>query len=67
MRRPIGTVPLRGCFGSGRDASPEDSTEESGLSIPIQRASEFAGSFYVLTCMEGNGARVLRAESRGVL
>jgi len=32
---------------------PEDSTEESGLSIPIQRAIEIAGSFFVFKAWKG--------------
>ena len=45
MRRPSQAV-LCGLSG-GRTYEPEDSTEESGVTIPIQRAMNFAGSFYV--------------------
>ena len=46
MRRPSQAA-FCGLFDSGRDARLEDSTEESGITIPIQRAVEIAGSFYV--------------------
>ena len=41
-----------GCLAVG-GRIPEDSTEESGLSIPIQRAIENAGSFYVFETWKG--------------
>ena len=66
MRRPIGTI-LREVVLQMGGREPEDSTEESGLTIPIQRAIEFAGSFHVFTGMKGNGARVLCAVFGGVL
>ena len=52
MRRPFSSGLLRGCLTVG-GSEPEDSTEESGLSIPIQRAIENAGSFYVFETWKG--------------
>ena len=52
MRRPFQAA-FRGCSDNGRDAKPEDSTEESGITIPIQRAEQFAGSFYVFEAWKG--------------
>ena len=51
MRRPSQTV-FRGCLAVG-GRIPEDSTEESGLSIPIQSAIENAWSFYVFETWKG--------------
>ena len=57
--------PEGGCSGKWARRSPEDSTEESGITIPIQSAVEIAGCFHVFIDMEGNGARGLCAELRG--
>ena len=45
----------------------EDSTEESGITIPIQRAEEIRRELLCPYGMEGNGARCLRAVFGGVL
>ena len=64
MRRPIGTVFSEAVSLMG-GSEPEDSTEESGLTIPIRSAVLIAGSFYVFCGMEGNGGRGLCAVIRG--
>ena len=51
MRRPIEAVFSEAVSLMG-GSEPEDSTEESGLTIPIQRAEEFAGSFHVFMAWE---------------
>ena len=57
--------PFWGCLTVG-GSEPEDSTEESGMTIPIQgNPMRLAGSFHALMCMEGNGARTLCALCRG--
>ena len=47
MRRPIEAVFFFETVSLMGGSDPEDSTEESGVTIPIQRAVEIAGSFYV--------------------
>ena len=64
MRRPIGAV-LKEAVHGGRDARPEDSTEESGVSIPIQAARQSAGDFHVFVYMGRNGGGYF-ALNRGV-
>ena len=44
--------PDEGCLAVG-GGKLEDSTEESGITIPIQRAEYFAGSFYVFMAWKG--------------
>ena len=66
MRRPFSSGLLRGCLTVG-GSEPEDSTEESGITIPIQgNPMRLAGSFHALVRMEGNGTRTLCALCRGV-
>ena len=62
MRRPSQAA-FYGLFEVG-GRSPEDSTEESGITIPIQRAKNSPGAFMSLG-MEGNGGRILCALCRG--
>ena len=45
----------------------EDSTEESGINHPDTESGEFRRELLCPYGMEGNGARVLRAELWGVL
>ena len=65
MRRPSQAA-FYGLFEVG-GSELEDSTEESGITIPIQgNPMRMAGSFYALMCIEGNGARILCALCLGV-
>ena len=52
MRRPFRAVPFMGAVLMG-GRGPEDSTEESGYTIPIQDAKQRAAVFHVLAYMEG--------------
>ena len=65
MRRPSQAV-FYGLFEVG-GGKLEDSTEESGTTIPIQRAEEIRRELLCPYGMEGNGARCLRAVFGGVL
>ena len=67
MRRPFGTVSVRVLFWKWARREPEDSTEESGITIPIQRAENFAGSFYVLMAWKGTVQGVCALGLGGVL
>ena len=55
-----------GCLTVG-GRRPEDSTEESGITIPIQRAMNFAGSFYVFKAWKGTVTGHCALCSGGVL
>ena len=67
MRRPFGTVSVRVLFWKWARREPEDSTEESGVTIPIQRAMNFAGSFYVFKAWKGTVTGHCALCSGGVL
>ena len=57
--------PFTGLFEVG-GSEPEDSTEESGMTIPIQgNPRRMAGSLHALVRMGGNGTRTLCALCRG--
>ena len=65
MRRPIEAVFSEAVSLMG-GSEPEDSTEESGRSIPIQRARRIRRGVSYLCGMDRNGARGLRAVKWGV-
>ena len=67
MRRPFGTASLGCCFGSGRDANRRIPRKNPGYYHPDTECDEIRRELLCLCGMEGNGARVLRAELRGVL
>ena len=67
MRRPIGAVSMRELFDSGRDANRRIPRKNPALTIPIQRAMNFAGSFYVFKAWKGTVTGHCALCSGGVL
>ena len=67
MRRPFGAVPFwGGCF-DGRASGRRIPRKNPALTIPIQRAMNFAGSFYVFKAWKGTVTGHCALCSGGVL